>query len=217
MGGIYKDMKQNLFIALEGIDGSGKSTQVKLLAEKLERAGHKVYATFEPTDGTIGTMVRSILKGEVKADNRTIAALFLADRLDHLLNETNGLVKKLAEGYTVITDRYYFSSYAYHGTHMDIDWVIETNKMCAQILRPDINIFIDVPPEVSMERINANRGTTELYETLDNLRNVKAKYLEAFEKLKNEEQIVTIDGNRSFEAIADDIEQTVLAHIAAKK
>jgi dTMP kinase len=210
-------MKQNLFIALEGIDGSGKSTQVKRLAEKLERAGHKVYATFEPTDGTIGTMVRSILKGDVKADNRTIAALFLADRLDHLLNETNGLVKKLADGYTVITDRYYFSSYAYHGTHMDIDWVIETNKMCAQILRPDINIFIDVPPEVSMERINANRGTTELYETLDNLRNVQAKYMEAFEKLKNEETIVTINGNRSFDAIADDIEAAVLGRFAAKK
>ncbi|MFI5196773.1 MAG: dTMP kinase, partial [Chitinophagales bacterium] len=116
-------MKHNLFIALEGTDGSGKSSQVKLLAEKLENAGHKVYATFEPTDGVIGSMVRNILRGGIKADNRTIAALFLADRLDHLLNETNGIVKKLGEGYTVITDRYYFSSYAYHGTHMDMDWV----------------------------------------------------------------------------------------------
>src|SRR6185437_13792343 len=99
-------MKKNLFIALEGIDGSGKSSQVKLLANKLERAGHKVYATFEPSDGTIGTMVRGILKGDTKADNRTIAALFLADRLDHLLNEKNGVVKKIAEGFTVISDRY---------------------------------------------------------------------------------------------------------------
>lgn len=209
-------MKHNLFIAIEGIDGSGKSSQVKLLAEKLERAGHNVYNTFEPTDGFIGTTVRNILKGSIKADNRTIAALFLADRLDHLLNEANGLVKKLSEGYTVITDRYYFSSYAYHGTHMDMDWVIETNKMCAQILRPDINIFIDVPPEVSMQRINANRNTIELYETLDNLRNVREKYLEAFEKLKQEENILIIDGNRSIEAIAADIWAEIESFLSQK-
>ena len=202
-------MKRNLFIALEGIDGSGKSTQAKLLAKKLESAGHKVYVTFEPTDGIIGSMIRNILKGSAKADNRTIAALFLADRLDHLLNETNGLVKKFAEGYTVITDRYYFSSYAYHGTHMDMDWVIESNKMCAHILRPDINIFIDLPPETCMQRINANRQQTELYETLDNLKKVQEKYFEGFEKLKHEENIIIVDGNHSIDAISSDILEKV--------
>src|SRR4051812_8814260 len=105
-------MSKNLFIALEGIDGSGKSSQVRLLAKKLQAAGHKVHATFEPTDGHIGKLLRSILKGTIKADNRTIAGLFLADRLDHLLHEETGLVKMLEQGYTVITDRYYFSSYA---------------------------------------------------------------------------------------------------------
>ena len=209
-------MRDNLFIALEGIDGSGKSTQVKLLAEKLEGAGHKVYATFEPTDGMIGSMLRNILKGSIKADHRTIAGLFLADRLDHLLNETTGLVKKLADGYTVITDRYYFSSYAYHGTHMDMDWVIAANKMCAQILRPELNIFIDVPPEVSMQRISANRKSTELFETLENLENVRAKYLEAFEKLKSEENVFITDGNRSFEAIADDIWKETQTHLTGQ-
>lgn len=206
-------MRDNLFIALEGIDGSGKSTQVKLLAKKLEDAGHKVYATFEPTDGMIGSMLRNILKGDIKADHRTIAGLFLSDRFDHLLNETTGLVKKLADGYTVITDRYYFSSYAYHSTHMDMDWVIAANKLCAQILRPDINIFIDVPPEVSMQRISANRQSAELFETLDSLKNVKAKYLEAFEKLKGEETIFITDGNKPVEAIADDIWEEVQQRI----
>ena len=202
-------MHKNLFIALEGIDGSGKSTQTKLLTEQLTYAGHKVYATCEPTAGPIGTLARSILKGTIKADNRTIAGLFMADRLDHLLNEENGIVKKMSEGYTVITDRYYFSSYAYHSTHMDMDWVIASNKMSADILRPDINIFIDVSPEVAMERITANRESVELYETLDNLRNVRAKYMEAFEKLKNEEKIVMVDGNRSFETISADIYRCV--------
>ncbi|HEX8356897.1 MAG TPA: dTMP kinase, partial [Segetibacter sp.] len=158
-------MRKNLFIALEGIDGSGKSTQVKLLAERLSNAGHNVYATFEPTDGAIGTMIRNIMKGQMKADDRTIAGLFVADRLDHLLNETNGILKKIEDGYTVITDRYYFSSYAYHGTHMSMDWVIAANALSAEILRPDLNIFIDVAPETSMRRLSA-RGVIELYETL---------------------------------------------------
>ena len=133
-------MKKNLFIAFEGIDGSGKSTQVKLLTDSLKKAGHKVYSTFEPTDSPIGSVIRNIFKHRIEADHRVIAGLFVADRLDHLLNKTDGILKKLEEGYTVITDRYYFSSYAYHGTHMSLDWVIEANSLSADLLRPDLNI-----------------------------------------------------------------------------
>ena len=202
-------MKKNLFIALEGIDGSGKSTQIKLLEQRLTDAGHKVYTTFEPTDGMIGSVLRSILKGSIKADHRTIAGLFLADRLDHLLNEETGLVKKMKDGYTVITDRYYFSSYAYHATHMDMDWVIAANKLCAEALRPDINLFIDVSPEISMQRINANRAGTELFENIDSLRAVREKYFEAFTKLKDDEHIFITNGDRTVAAIADELWEKV--------
>ncbi len=197
-------MKQ-LFIVFEGIDGSGKSTQVKLLTEKLIAAGHKVYTTFEPTDSPIGSLVRNIFKGRMTADHKTIAALNVADRLDHLHNEINGLLKKMEEGYTVISDRYYFSSYAYHGVHVDIDWVIAANALSAATLKPDVNFFIDVDPEVSMQRLNSTRGTIELYETLDNLQQVRGKYMESFEKLKGEEKIVFINGNQTVAAIAGDI------------
>lgn len=207
--------RQNLFIALEGIDGSGKSTQTKLLAEQLTRQGHKIHATFEPTNNAIGAMIRNIFVGKAKADDRVIAGLFVADRLDHLLNEEYGIVKKMKEGYTVIMDRYCFSSYAYQGTHMDMDWVIQANSMAARILRPDVNIFIDVAPEVSMQRLHNNRNNIELYETLDNLQQVRAKYMEAFEKLKHQEHIVSIDGNRSADAIAADIWQQVSSMMRA--
>lgn len=203
-------MTKNLFIALEGIDGSGKSTQAKLLAQAMTEAGHRVYTTFEPTDGMIGSVLRNILKGVIKADHRVIAGLFLADRLDHLLNEETGIVKKIQDGYTVITDRYYFSSYAYHGAHMDMDWVIAANKMCADILKPDMNIFIDVAPEVSMQRINAGRESTELFENLDSLRQIRAKYMEAFEKLKQTERIIIIDGNRPTDVIANEIQKYLI-------
>jgi dTMP kinase len=198
-------MKKNFFIAFEGIDGSGKSTQVKLLKEKLEVAGLKVYTTCEPTDGPMGKMIRDMFNGRAEADHRIIAALFVADRLDHLLNKTNGILKKLEEGYTVITDRYYLSSYAYQSPHLDLDWVIKANSLSAGLLRPDLNIYIDISPEISIERLNKGRTSTELYETLENLQNVRGKYLEIIDLLRDEEKILKVDGDRTHEIIAGEI------------
>jgi dTMP kinase len=198
-------MKKNLFIAFEGIDGSGKSTQVKLLTDKLKKDGHKVYSTFEPTDGPIGSLIRNIFNHNIEADHRTIAGLFVADRLDHLLNKTSGILKKMDEGYTVITDRYYFSSYAYHGAHMSLDWVIEANSLSADLLRPDLNIYLDLEPDVCMNRLYKSRSSIELFETNENLTKVRAIYFEAFDKLKSKENIFVTNGNRSPELIAKDI------------
>lgn len=210
-------LKKNLFIAFEGIDGSGKSVQVKLLAETLEKAGHKVYSTFEPTDSRIGTIIKDIFKHKMEADHRVIAGLYVADRLDHLLNNIDGILKKLDEGYTVITDRYYFSSYAYQGTHMSQDWVIKANSLSAELLRPDLNIYIDITPDIAITRINHGRSSTQLYETKENLQQVREKYMEAFEKLKKEEAIYITDGNRPTELIAKDIWQQVSVKIELQK
>ncbi len=202
-------MKKNLFIAIEGIDGSGKSTQIDLLKQNLEKSGHKVHTTFEPTDGPIGKMIRDIFNHRLEADQRTIAALFVADRLEHILNKQNGLLKKLSEGYTVITDRYYLSSYAYHGVHMPVDWVIQANALCAQLLRPHLNIFIDITPETGMDRIRKGRNSLELFETLENQKMVRDKYFEVMELLKTEEKIFITNGNRPPEEIAADILEAV--------
>lgn len=204
-------MKKKLFIAFEGIDGSGKSTQVQFLSEKLKQAGHKIYTTCEPTDGPIGSLIRNIFKHRIEADHKTIAGLFVADRLDHLQNKINGILKKMDEGFTVITDRYYFSSYAYHSAHMPMDWVIGANRLSAELLRPDLNIFIDITPEISMERLNNGRSSLELYETIENLKLVREKYFEAIEKLISSEKIFITDGNRQPEIIAADIWKEVLS------
>ena len=204
-------MNKNLFIAFEGIDGSGKSTQVKLLAESLTKLGHKVYSTFEPTDSDIGHLIRNIFAHKTEANHQTIAALFLADRFNHLLNKTNGLLKMLEDGYTVITDRYCFSSYAYHSVHMPMDWVIEINKPCAKLLQPDLTIYIDISPEESMDRITKARESAELYETLENLTNVRNKYMEAFELLKYNEKVFVTDGNRLPDLITKDIVNIILS------
>ena len=198
-------MKKNFFIAFEGLDGSGKSTQVKVLAEKLKGQGLKIYTTAEPTTSRIGQIIKDIFKHKMEADHRTIAALYAADRLDHLTNKTDGILKKIEEGYTVITDRYYFSSYAYHGTHMDIAWVINANSLSADLLRPDLNIYIDISPEESMKRLNKGRAAIELYESIENLKKVKEKYFEAFELLGEAEKISIIDGHRPEKEISNDI------------
>lgn len=196
------------FLVFEGIDGSGKSTQVKLLAKKLEEKGHKVYTTCEPTDGAIGKFIREILRGGVKASEKTIAALFLADRLDHLENELNGLRQKVDEGYIVICDRYYFSSYAYHSAHVPLSWVIEANSVCADILKPTLNIFLDISPQKSLERIQEGREDFELFENEERLTTTRTQYFNAFERLKDQENITIIN--------ADDDIQTLSANILAE-
>jgi dTMP kinase len=202
-------MKKNFFIAFEGIDGSGKSTQVKILCNKLKESGLKIYTTAEPTNSRIGQMIKDIFKHKMEADHRTIAALYAADRLDHLTNKTDGIVKKMEEGYTVVTDRYYFSSYAYHGVHMDIDWVIQANSLSADLLRPDLNVFIDILPKEAMKRLNKGRSSIELYESTENLKNVREKYFEAFKLLEGKEKILIVNGDRSAGEIAQDIWQKV--------
>jgi dTMP kinase len=198
-------MKKNFFIAFEGIDGSGKSTQVKLLTEKLEEAGLKVYTTFEPTDSPMGKIIRDVFNHRMEADERTVAALFVADRLDHLLNKTNGILKKLEEGFTVITDRYYLSSFAYQSQYVDLKWIMQANSLSVNLRKPDLNIYIDILPGLSIERLNKGRNSMELYETLENLQNVRNRYFEVIELLKDEEQVFITDGNRNSKVIAHEI------------
>lgn len=198
-------MGKGIFIAFEGIDGSGKSTQIQLLAEKIKEKGIRCYQTCEPSSGPIGSLTRQILTGRIKTDNRVIAAMFAADRLDHLLNEVDGIVAKVEDGIAVITDRYYFSSYAYHSVDVPMDWVIKTNEESAKILRPDVTVFIDIDADTAMERITKNRFHTELFEKKSRLEKVRNNYLKSFELLKDEEKVVIVDGTKSVEKIAEEI------------
>lgn len=183
------------FIAFEGIDGSGKSTLLKLLSKKLKSNNIPVFETREPTDSIFGSLIHQFMIGRLNTDHRTIAAMFVADRIDHLTNEVNGLKNIVTNGTTVLSDRYYFSSYAYHSVYADMEWVINANKVCADILKPDINIFIDTDPTICIQRMENERFLKERYEELYHLKEVREKYLIAIKKLENEENIVVVDGN----------------------
>ncbi len=184
-------MNRGKFIVFEGTDGSGKSTQMKLLGNYLKSHGVEVYLTCEPTDSPFGAVLRSCLSGRVDADERAIAALFAADRIDHIQNPVNGIKSKLDAGITVLCDRYYFSSFAYNGGFAPLEWVIELNKPAMEMLRPDLVIFLDISAEACMNRVK-RRGEQERYETMERQKLIHEKYFEMFERFKEEENIVIV-------------------------
>jgi dTMP kinase len=195
------------FIVFEGLDGSGKSTQIRMLSKHLHDLNMDVHETAEPTNGRIGTLIRRMLSGEVQSDQRILACLFAADRTDHLINQNNGIKNKIASGALVLCDRYYFSSYAYHARDMDIEWLIRLNLPNAEIMRPDLTIFIDVSPEQCFDRIRSRRHAVEIFEQLHILKQVRENYFKAFDVLKAQEKIIIIDGNEDVEIVNRNILQ----------
>jgi dTMP kinase len=198
-------MSKGKYIVFEGIDGAGKSTLIEKLAYHLKSKNKNVYTTFEPTSNPLGSLIRHALGGRVKFSEETIAALFLADRLDHLQNETNGILKYINNGTTVIGDRYYLSSYAYHVPHVSLDWVVNANQVCADLIRPDITFFIDISVEESLKRITANRQELDMFENKDRLTKVRNNYYAAIQKVKDKENIIMIDGEQSPDQVFNQI------------
>lgn len=210
-------LSKPLFIALEGIDGSGKSSQSKLLQNWFERFHIPVTRTSEPTNNPIGALIRQGFNGTQHWDDRTIAGLFVADRLDHILNPEYGMQHALNKGLSVITDRYYLSSFAYQSAHMPMEWVIQANAMAMELLRPDVHFYIDISVELAMERIHLNRDHKELYETESNLVKVRNHYLEILKRFEHEERIVSLDGNRDLAAIHSDIINYLVKNFCSKQ
>jgi dTMP kinase len=171
---------RGLFVAIEGIDGAGTSTQSKALAEALEASGHDVWLTREPTRGPIGQRIRRILRREVTdPGGQALAMLFAADRDGH----QEELREVLSQGLVVICCRYLLSSLAYQSTDIQpipgCGWGLTEERIRAmndRARRPDLTLLLDCPPEVAAAR-RAARGTPpELLET-DQLVEVRRRYL----------------------------------------
>ncbi len=197
------------FIVFEGIDGSGKSTQISRLRDALASRGRRVVVTAEPTNSVSGGLLRDALSGAQKRSAGELAALFLLDRIHHNVNEQNGIEKLIAEGYDVICDRYYYSSLAYQGSETDTAWVRALNLDCPEIRRPDVCIFLDLDPDTSLSRIGGRGMATEIYEKRDALERIRAKYFEVFASLDPAETVKIIDASGS----ADDVAAMVLAAV----
>ncbi|MFH1722894.1 MAG: dTMP kinase [Candidatus Altiarchaeota archaeon] len=136
-----------MFIVLEGLDGCGKSTQAKLLADWLIERGGEVLLTAEPTRSRVGLFIREILASDIELDPKTLSLLFVADRIQHLKDEIEPAL--LAEKY-VVSERYYYSTIAYQNAQeVSWDWLTGLNDFRA----PDVSILLDVPPKKASEKI----------------------------------------------------------------
>ena len=205
---------KGIFIVFEGIDGAGKTTQVNLLAQNLASLGREVSLSAEPTTLATGKAIRRALSGEEKKSECEMAAMFVLDRIAHNINSETGIRALTERGIDVISDRYYYSSLAYQGTATDYEWVKAMNINSPEIRRPDLCIYLDLLPEQSLERISRGRESFEIYENLEKLTAVRAKFLSVVEDLRRDgESIYVVNAARAAEDIAKEIFEIVKKHI----
>lgn len=202
-----------LFIVFEGIDGSGKTTQIELLKQRFKNLKLPIVDTHEPSDGPIGMLIRNIMKERIQTDDATVASLFVADRLDHINNPINGMKRRLREGYNVICSRYYFSNYAFQSEYVPIDWLVSSNSLCKSYLKPDIIFYLSVDPIACSNRLTHGRVDMEIYEVLEKMIKAHREFLSVFDKFGKDENIYIIDGNTSIEQTSDQIWSKIESYI----
>jgi len=191
--------KQGIFICIEGLDASGKTTHAHRLVRNLLERGFAALYTTEPSSGQIGKFVRTcILQREERMSTIVEALLFAVDRVDHVKRTINPAIK---DGKIVVSDRYLYSSLAYQGaTGLSPKWIEEINEFA---LSPDLAIYIDVPSEIVMKRLKRKRSVME---SLQTQRRVREVYL----KLVMDGRLMLVDGNRPKHEVARDILSIVL-------
>jgi len=165
---------RGFLIALEGVDGSGKTTQARLLAAAMEQRGLEVVLTQEPTSGPLGQQLRQYFQGaERYLTPKEELNLFMADRRDHV---EQVIKPALQAGKLVITDRYYYSTVAYQGAlGLDPARILAQNEVLAP--RPDLVFILALPASEALARLTQKRGgPTQLSESLDYLERVAAIY-----------------------------------------
>ena len=193
-------------VVLEGIDGSGTTTQASRLAASLRELGHSVVSTREPSDGPIGVLVRQALTRRlVGLSDRALALLFAADRLDHLASVVE---PALAAGKVVVSDRYVLSSLAYQGMRLPLGWVEALNAAA----RPaDLTLFLEVDPRTAARRRHGRGGTEELFDADEVQRAVARAYGRVARKHARAQRVVRVDGRGGADEVAREILRRVRA------
>lgn len=205
--------RRGRFLVLEGLDGAGTTTQAAILAKRLAAMGRRVHLTSEPSRGPVGRLVRRVLKGAVAGgggrplDQRALALLFAADRLDHVAGE---VAPRLAAGVDVVSDRYALSSLAYQSAATgDLGWVEALNR---EAPAPDLTIFLEVRPAVALRRRFAASAEREIYEVPAFQRRVAAAYRRALRRLRaRRERVAVVDGEADVAAVAEAVERAARA------
>ena len=191
--------RRGAFIVFEGIDGSGKSTHIRLLCSELRRQGHDVLRTSEPSRGRIGRFIREYSKsGTSRLPPEVEALLFAADRFEHVRRV---IEPALGKGRIVVSDRYVHSSLAYQGAEgASLDWLREMNRFAP---RPDLCILLDVSPDTGLGRMRRRRRT--VFEVYTYQQKVRALYL----RFAEQGELVRVNADRPVEEVHQDISSLV--------
>jgi len=193
-----------MFIVLEGIDGSGKSTIAKRIAEHLKSTGHEIFLTEEPTTTWMGKDVRRAIEEEKNPLSQ--ALLFFADRAEHV----EAIKKNLREGKVVISDRYVYSTFAYQGAQMEklmpLNKALEWLECVYEPMRldPDIIILLNIEPRRGLGFVNT-RDFKEKFEREEFLERVQDIYMQLAEKYG----FLVVDSNRNLEEVYEDVRKII--------
>lgn len=208
MSTAHPEQQPGILIALEGIDGTGKSTQQQLLARRLRELGLASVVTREPTDGPHGRRLRELFSNRAALAPEEELRLFIEDRRQHVAEL---IAPALAAGRVVITDRYYFSTAAYQGAHgHDPAGILALNESFAP--RPDLVLLLTADPAVGVRRVREGRGERlNDFEQEDYLRRVAAIFA-GF----TAPGLVRIDAAAGIEPVRRAIWQAVAPLLAAK-
>lgn len=198
---MYKNQYTGKFIAFEGLDGAGSTTQAEKLTRYLKERGEKVHLTKEPTNNLIGGMIRGQLTKEWRTGPECLQLLFTADRAHHIEKEVIPLLK---QGVTVITDRYFFSSVAFGSLGIaDREWLQKIND---RFILPDITFMLNVSPLICLQRINESRFHLELFEEEENMEKIWRTYATLAQEF---EDVYVINGEKTVEEVFTDITKIV--------
>ena len=200
-----------LFISFEGGEGSGKSSAITAVKNKLEADGYKVVITREPGGVSVSEQIRNVLLAvNNQMSKETEALLYAASRVEHLYAKVIPLVN---DGYIVLSDRYIDSSLAYQGyaRGIGIEKVLEIN-MFAKAYLPKVTYFFDVRPEVGLERIKGRDKIDRLdLEEFDFHQKVYDGYKEVCRLYP--ERVKSINGERELELIIDEVYNDIKKHL----
>ena len=198
------NIKHGVFFAIEGIDGSGKTTQSRDLVDSLIRNGFNAAYTMEPSKSHIGTFIKEKIIMNEKVSPEVEALLFAADRFEHIDSEILPLLRK---GKIVVSDRYVYASIAYQGAQgVDLEWIESLNYFA---IEPDLAIYIDIPPSVGISR---KKGKKSVFENLESLGKVRKIYQDLVDK----GNLTLINGMKKQAEIGKDLYKLALQTIEEK-
>ncbi|HVE91013.1 MAG TPA: dTMP kinase [Actinomycetota bacterium] len=173
-------------LVVEGLDGAGTTTQAALLSGALRQAGRPVHLTAEPSDGPIGRLLRSHVRGELDLDPQAAALAFTADRADHL---TRTVRPALARGMDVVCDRYLLSTLAYQGAQgVDREWILRASS---GLDIPAVTVFLDLPEPARRQRLES-RTHVDRWDPPDLAADLRASYSESIRLLREAGQRVEV-------------------------